>query len=296
MSSLINTASANRRHRLSGLLVLALCVGLPVLAQELTVPASVTAGSTLSIPTSGSGQASFSLVGPGSVVKRKVTLGEAVGIAPEELSVAGRYVALLCSPTCRSSTFFVHSAETANLAVLVHPSRAPVGLNDVVSAVGLRFDKFRNLVLAPGAIEFRLTESSGQVTVLSAASKDGIAWVRTNSGHHAGPLQVTARVGTLTLTRVVQLVASDPCNLRIKAQRTAKGVLVETEPVRDCAGNPVPDGTIVSFTQTGAGKKDTVDAPIKQGVARAFMAASGASVISVASGVVMGNEIRMGGQ
>lgn len=278
------------------MLAFLLLASLPVLAQELTVPASVKAGSSLSIPTTGSGQATFSLLGPRSAVKRNLPLGKAVEVAPEEISVSGRYVVLLCAETCRSSTFFVQPAEAASLAVLVHPSRAPVAVNGAISAVGLRFDKFQNLVLAPGAIGFRFAENGGQVTVLSTAAKDGVAWVRTNSGRHAGPLQVTATVGTLTLTRVVQLVASDPCNLRIKAQRTAKGVLVETEPVRDCAGNPVPDGTIVSFTQTGLSKKDTVDAPVKQGVARALMAASGASVISVASGVVMGNEIRMGGQ
>jgi hypothetical protein len=94
----------------------------------------------------------------------------------------------------------------------------------------------------------------------------------------------------------VQQVASDPCNLRIKGQRTAAGILVETEPVHDCAGNSVSDGTIVTFTATDASGKSTVDAPIKQGVARAQMTASAAAVISVASGVVMGNELRVGAQ
>jgi len=84
--------------------------------------------------------------------------------------------------------------------------------------------------------------------------------------------------------------------LRIRAQRTAKGILVETEPVRDCSGNPVPDGTIVTFTETGPGGKSTVDMPIKLGVARVELLASAPAVISVASGVVMGNELRLGAQ
>jgi hypothetical protein len=56
----------------------------------------------------------------------------------------------------------------------------------------------------------------------------------------------------------------------------------------------VPDGTIVTFTATVDGEKSTVDAPIKQDVARAEIAASGPATISAASGVVMGNELRMG--
>ena len=42
-----------------------------------------------------------------------------------------------------------------------------------------------------------------------------------------------------------------------------------------------------------ANGKSTVDAPVKQGVARARLIASGETSISVASGVVMGNEIRL---
>jgi hypothetical protein len=97
------------------------------------------------------------------------------------------------------------------------------------------------------------------------------------------------------MRRVVQQVASEPCNLRIKGERNAKGVLVETDPVRDCAGNPVPDGTIVTFTAKDGDDTDTVDAPVKKGVARAQMTANGPVVISAASGVVMGNELHIGG-
>jgi hypothetical protein len=58
----------------------------------------------------------------------------------------------------------------------------------------------------------------------------------------------------------------------------------------------VPDGTIVSFTAKSGKDTSTVDAPIKQGIARAQITAAGAVVVSAASGVVMGNELRMGAQ
>ena len=137
----------------------------------------------------------------------------------------------------------------------------------------------------------------GSTAVLSRSvtTQYGVAWFRSRAGTRTGVAQVVASVGDASNRRVIQLVASDPCNLRIKAQALPKGVEVETEPVRDCAGNPVPDGTIVTFTAAGADGTSTVDAPIKQGVARAQIRSSGSTKISVASGVVMGNEIVVGG-
>jgi len=72
---------------------------------------------------------------------------------------------------------------------------------------------------------------------------------------------------------------------------------VRTDPIRDCSGNPVPDGTIVTFSSTDSKGRSTVDARIKQGLAEAELPASSGATISVASGVVVGNEIQWrGGQ
>jgi hypothetical protein len=73
-------------------------------------------------------------------------------------------------------------------------------------------------------------------------------------------------------------------------------VVVETDPVRDCSGNPVPDGTIVTFIQTEKSGKSTVDARIKKGTARAELPASDNATITVAAGVVLGNELHVGGK
>jgi len=190
----------------------------------------------------------------------------------------------------------VNAATPASLTFLVHPSRVPVSQVDAVSGVAFPFDSFHNLVLNPVAVDFQLTERSGPPLSLSKAvrTENGVAWFRTNSGKSAGALQVGAAIDGVSARRVVQQVASDPCNLRIEGQRTLTGMLVRTDPVHDCAGNPVADGTVVTFTATAANGKSTVDAPIKQGVARAQIAASRGAVISVASGVAMGNEIRVG--
>ena len=171
-----------------------------------------------------------------------------------------------------------------------------MSLGDAVSGVAFPFDQFHNLVLTPMAIDFRLIAGNSSLLSRAVRTQDGVAWFRTTSGRSAGAVQVVAALDDLSARRVVQQVASDPCNLRIAGQRTHTGILVQTEPVHDCAGNPVPDGTVVTFTATEANGKSTVDAPIKQGVARAQIAGSSGAVISVASGAVMGNELRVEAQ
>ena len=259
----------------------------------LKFPPVVTAGAPLSVPASGSGNATLYLVGPNHALKQEITLGRNIEFPAEELSAAGRYLAIVCSDSCQSNEFFVSPGEAASVSFLVHPSRAPVAQNNAVSGVAFPFDRFKNLVLAPVKVDFRFTVNGADVLSRSAETQNGVAWFRTNSGTHAGAAQLVASVGSSSVRRVVQQVASDPCNLRIQARPNPKGVLVETDPVRDCSGNPVPDGTIVTFTATDSRGKTTVDAPIKQGVARAQLLASGSTSISVASGVVSGNEVKV---
>jgi len=263
-------------------------------AQDLRVPASVTAGEDATISTTGSGRATFYLLGPGVSSKSDVSLGEEIHLQARELRNAGDYVAIVCSSTCQGAGFYVTAAKPASLTFLVHPSRVPVSQGDAVSGVALPFDQFHNLVLTPVTVTFQMTAGNASVFSRQVRTQDGAAWFRTSSGKSAGVVQVVASLEDLTARRAVQQVASDPCNLRIKGQRTAAGILVETEPVHDCAGNVVSDGTIVSFTATEGSSRSTVDAPIKKGVARAQIEGKGEASISVASGVVMGNELRIG--
>jgi hypothetical protein len=70
---------------------------------------------------------------------------------------------------------------------------------------------------------------------------------------------------------------------------------LETAPVRDCSGNPVSDGTIVTFTESYNGTQTTADVPLKKDVASIAMPAHPGATISVASGVVAGNQIHWSG-
>jgi hypothetical protein len=265
-------------------------------AQSVTVPKSAAAGEPQSISLLGSGKGTLYIFGPGISTKQEVNLGEDLKLRGEALRNAGDYHVIICSDSCHSAIFFVSAAKPSSLTFLVHPSRVPVSQQDAVSGVSFPFDQFHNLVFTPQTINFQLSAGNAQPLNRSVATQNGVAWFRTASGKSAGALQVTASLDDFNARRVVQQVASDPCNLRISGQRNAQGILVQTEPVHDCSGNPVPDGTIVSFTATTAAGKSTVDAPLKKGVARAQMETSGTAVISAASGVVMGNEVRVGGQ
>ena len=297
MSWSINTAL--KSHKVAALATVVMgCVGI-AMAQDVALrpPSSAIAGTATSIATSGSGTGTFYLIGPSVAAKHdNVQAGQDISVSGKEIQTAGRYVAILCTSSCVSADFFVASSKPASLTFLAHPSRVPVQSGDAISGVAIAFDEFRNLVLAPTNVDFQLSAKGAAPASHKEQTKDGIAWFRTNSGKSAGNLQLTAALDGLSAKRVVQQVASDPCNLRIKGERTAKGISIETEPVRDCAGNPVPDGTIVTFTARNGNQISTVDAPIKQDVARARITASGPVVVSAASGVVMGNELRIGGQ
>jgi hypothetical protein len=275
--------------------VLTSCALQIAFAQEARIPEGLVAGTEPSIATTGSGHATFYLVGPGVAIKNEINLGEEIRVRFENLKYAGQYLAILCADTCRSTPFTVNPAQPANVTLLVHPSRVPVGAPDAVSGVAIPFDRFGNLVLAPQAVNFQATGSKGSLFSRPVPTREGVAWFRTESGKSSGLVNVTATVGEFTTRRVLQQVAAEPCNLRIRGERTPKGILIETEPVHDCMGNPVSDGTIVTFTAMGSGERSTVDAPVKHGVASARILDPGPVTVSVASGVAMGNEVRIEG-
>jgi hypothetical protein len=267
-------------------------------AQELRVPKQAIAGEGASLSTSGSGKATLYLVGPGTTLKRDVQLGGEISLSADELADAGRYTAILRGNGEPSSqSFYVVAGKPAKLNFMARPSRVPVAHPDVISGTVFVLDRNDNLVVSPTPVKFQLGVNGGATTNREVTSKNGIAWIKAASGKREGAAQFTASVGNVSEKRVVQQVASDPCNLRMKAEREGQNLRLETEPVKDCSGNPVPDGTIVTFSESSGDRgRSTVDARVKHGIARAIMPAVPGATLSVASGVVLGNEIRWGGQ
>lgn len=271
----------------------------PVAAQSasMTLPPSVAAGSAFTIPTSGSGRSDLYIVGPGQVLRRDAQLGEPVSFAAGTLNSAGIYTVVLTGSSSQSGLLTVTpGAATKSIAFLAEPSRLSVGLPNAVSGVAYIFDAYRNLIVAPTPVSFTLSVSSGSSQTRAVTARDGVAWVELDSSTHEGKAQFTARAGDALNARVVQEVPGDPCNLSVSATPKGNMLEVETAPVRDCSGNPVSDGTIVTFTESYNGMQTTADVPLKKDVASIEMPAHPGATISVASGVVAGNQIHWSGR
>lgn len=276
----------------------ALALSAPGNAQSMSPPASVVAGAAFSIPTTGSGQATLYIAGPGQALSRTVQLGEPVSIAAGVLYDAGQYVAVLSGSGASDAHVLTvtPAAHPDKLSFLAEPSRLPVALPDGISGAVYVFDAYHNLIQQPMPVAFTLTAESAPTQSRTVNTLNGVAWTRMNSAARQGAAHFVASVGGVTSTRIIDEVPGDPCNLVMSA-KPAPGnkIEVSTAPVRDCSGNPIPDGTIVTFTENYNGAQSTVDVPLKKDVAQVEMPAQPGARISVASGVVAGNEIRWEG-
>jgi hypothetical protein len=287
----------NRCLRLVAFFFVMGCAGVEsAAALGLHGPATVAAGQEFNLQTEGSGDATFYLLGPSGALKKTIELGTDVPIAAESVSNSGQYRAIVCSgDDCAHADFEVRAGEPARLSFFLHPSRVPVSAPNAIDATAFLFDRYYNPAFAPAKVEFQIAPAAAARFSKVVTTQGGVAWMRMGSSTKEGPVRITAAVGQLAEPRVIQQVAAEACGLRVKAVRDEKGFSFETDPVRDCSGNPLPDGTIVTFTDIDSSGKTTVDAPIKKGVARTRLPIQGHARISVACGVVLGNELSMAG-
>jgi hypothetical protein len=260
----------------------------------LHLPDRITAGDAFSIQSTGSGNASLYIVGPDQVLKRDVHLGETAFCAAGSLYNAGHYLVFLTGAnSAESGSFDVSAArQPETLSFLARPSRLAVGLQDGITGAVYVFDAYHNLIDTPLQVSFELSNPSGPAQQRTVQTRNGAAWTAMNSTTHQGIDRFEARVGDVSSDRVIEQVPGDPCALKMTAQQAGPQLQLQTAPVRDCSGNAVPDGTIVTFTETYDNSQSTVDVPLKRGIAKVDMPARQGSTISVASGVVLGNQIR----
>jgi len=264
---------------------------------NLTLPDKIVAGSAFTISTSGSGKATLYIVGLEHALKREIALGQPTQFSAGTLYNAGHYVAVVMkdSSPAESGTFdVVTSQQAADVTFLARPSRLAVGLHGGITGAAYVFDSYRNLVTSPTQVTFELTGPKGGTQTRTVSTRNGAAWTEMDSTPQQGTAKFVARIGDVSSTRIVGQVPGDPCTLKISAKSSGQQIQLQTEPVRDCSGNAVPDGTIVTFTESYDGGESTVDVPLKRGIAEVKMPARPGARISVASGVVLGNEIRWG--
>jgi hypothetical protein len=277
---------------LTGLAVAAIT---PAFAQveRMSVPKTVEAGAAFSIQSTGSGKATLYIIGPLQVLKRDVRLGEAISFSPGSLCYAGRYLAVLAAEAFTENRSFdvVPASTPANLSFIAKPSRLPVGLHDGITGAVYVFDGYHNLIFAPTPVSFELSTPAGTVQKRTAVTSGGAAWTSMDSTAHQGIDKFVVKVGEVSSTRIVAQVPGDPCGLKMSARQMGEKVQLVTDPVRDCNGNAVPDGTVVTFTARHGGTQSTIDEPLKHGVAEAITQVHSGTTLTVASGVVMGNQI-----
>jgi len=277
---------------ISGILLAALPLAY---AQDgrMSLPTTVEAGSAFSIQSSGSGKAVLYIVGPGQVLKRDVQLGETASFPTGSLYNAGHYLAILVAGSSTDNGWFdvAPASKPANLSFLARPSRLSIGLHNGISGTLYIFDVYHNLITKPTPVSFKLSIPSGAVQQRTVTANLGEATTEMDSGTKEGFAKFEAQVDGVSSTRVVEQVPGNPCGLKMSAQPAGNRIHLQTSPVRDCSGNAVPDGTIVTFTENYNGTQSTADVPLKQGIAQVELPAHPGATITVASGVVLGNEI-----
>ena len=277
--------------------VLSVCVVVPLGAQAdgLTIPKTIEAGSAFSVQSGGRGPGTLYIVGPEQVLKRVVQLGSTIEIPAGTIYNAGHYEVFVAGgPGERASLDVLPANKPADVSFLARPSRLPVGLRDGITGAMYLFDSYQNLITTPTPVAFQLSTPSGSMQSRAMTTSNGAAWVAMDSSSKEGAAKFVARAGDISSMRIIGQVPGDPCGLHMTAKPAGQRVDLETAPVRDCSGNAVPDGTIITFTETYNGAQTTVDVPLKRGAAKAEMPAYPGATITVASGVVLGNQIRWG--
>lgn len=261
---------------------------------RMSLPKTIEAGSSFSIQTPGRGNAALFIIGTGQALKRDVQLGQTVFFAAGSLYNAGHYLAILegDSFTETESLDVVPASKPSNLSFLAKPSRLPVGLHAGITGAVYVFDAYRNLISEAMPVSFELSDPMGTVQKRIVVTRYGAARTEMDSTAQQGVDSFVARVAGIKSTRVVGQVPGDPCGLKMNAEPSGQRIHLVTDAVRDCNGNAVPDGTIITFTETFSGYQSTIDEPLKHGIAQVTISAHNGAVLSVASGVVMGNQIR----
>jgi hypothetical protein len=262
----------------------------------LVLPQTIEAGTAFSIPSTGSGKATLLIVGLGQVIKRDMQLGETISFPAGTLYNAGHYLTVLSTESSAESGQFdvLPGTKPSEVNFLARPSRLQVGQRGGITGAAYIFDSYHNLIIDPTPVAFELSNPSGASQKRTATTRLGAAWTQMDSTSQQGIDKFVARINDISSTRIIGQVPGDPCGLKMSAQPVGQFVHLQTEPVRDCSGNAVPDGTVVTFTASYGDSQSTVDVPLKRGIAEVKMPAHPGARISVASGVVLGNEIRWG--
>src|SRR6266852_5851958 len=132
--------------------------------QSAGFPPAVEAGVSFSVPTAGSGIAQLYVIGTGTAIRRKISLGETVNFGSGDLTIAGHYVGFLVGGSGAQSFEFdvTPSLTIQSLSFLAKPTRLPVNVPNGVSGVAYVFDVFHNLIVQPQSVSFEISDALGR--------------------------------------------------------------------------------------------------------------------------------------
>jgi adhesin/invasin len=220
-------------------------------------------------------------LGSVSPVTRVTTNGVATATLSSTVAGLAKVTATVgLSSTTAQVTFT--PGPPANLALAAAPSTLQVGnLSALTAAVT---DQFGNLVA--GSVVVSFTTSFGALSNSSATTTNGVA-TATLSSTLPGTAVVTATVGSLSATRPVTFTPGPPTNLSLAAAPSTLQVgnlSALTATVTDQFGNPVVNGTVVSFT-TNLGSVSPVTRVTTNGVATATLSSTVAGLAKVTATV-----------
>src|SRR5579872_4115819 len=112
-------------------------------AADLQLPDKAVAGQGIAIGTSGSGETTLYVVGPGTAIKRTVRLGEQIQLKGEEMRNAGYYeITLKGGDSDSAKQLYIAPAAAEKINFLARPSRVPVGQPKVIAGTAFVFDQY----------------------------------------------------------------------------------------------------------------------------------------------------------
>jgi subtilisin family serine protease/protocatechuate 3,4-dioxygenase beta subunit len=220
-------------------------------------------------------------LGSASPVTRVTTNGVATATLSSTVAGLAKVTATVGLSSTTAQVTFTPGPPT-NLSLIAAPSTLPVGNLSALTATVT--DQFGNPVVNGTAVSF--TTNLGSASPVTRVTTNGVA-TATLSSTLPGTAVVTATVGSLNATRLVTFTPGPPTNLSLAAAPSTLQVgnlSALTATVADQFGNPVANGTVVSFT-TNLGSVSPITRVTTNGVATATLSSTVAGLATVTATV-----------
>ena len=209
---------------------------------------------------------------------------------------AGHYVVVLVGVSLHRKRFVRCCARKRSrpiVSFLAKPSRLPVGLHDGITGAVYVFDAYHNLIAAPTPVSFELSNPTGAAQKRIVETHDGAAWTEMDSTRPTRHRQV--RSASWRSLQHARRQAGSGRSVRIEDERPASRVSrFSCRPNRCAIAAAMPfrtERSLLSPRPTMA-RNPRWTCRLSGELRKWKCPPISGATISVASGVVLGNEIR----